>query len=329
MAAPATIVAAGADATLAMPAVVGPPTKAPPEPARRRWGAIFATLLGLGLLAAVVVYLLVSQEDTSGQPLLDVPSVIGQPFDTGKALLEQKGFKVQSVEDETSPQPANTILSQDPSAGRRAEKGSTIVLTISSVNATVPNVVGQQFEQANTTILQAGFKVNRVDTETPDQPPGTVLSTDPVAGTKAPKAGTVNVAVAVVPGVAVPDVAGQDQNTAGKTLTAAGLNPKFTGVPSSTVGAGKVIGTNPPAGTKVQKGTDVSVQVSTGPAQVNIPNTVGLTQTDATNQLVGAGFNVTVNQVSNPANLGKVIAQNPSGGQAPPGTNITLTVGAP
>ncbi len=329
MAAPATIVAAGADAALAMPAVTGPPQKPPPEPPRRRWGAIFATLLGLALLAAVVVYLLVSQDDSSGQPLLDVPSVVGQQFDQGKALLEKTGFEVQSIDDETSPQAPGTVVAQDPGAGRRAEKGSTIVLTVSSTTKPVPDVVGQQFDQANATLVAAGFKVSRVDSETPDQPPGTVLTTDPAGGAAGGKGGTVIVTVAVVPGVPVPDVAGQDQGGAEKALTAVGLIPKFTGVANATVAAGKVIGTNPPAGTKVQKGSEVTVQVSTGPAQVNIPNTIGLTQTDATNQLVSAGFNVTVNQVSNPANVGKVIAQNPSGGQAPPGTNITLTVGAP
>ena len=256
MAAPATIVAAGADAALAMPTVTGPPQKPPPEPPRRRWGAIFATLLGLALLAAVVVYLLVSQDDSSGQPLLDVPSVVGQQFDQGKALLEKTGFEVQSIDDETSPQAPGTVVAQDPGAGRRAEKGSTIVLTVSSTTKPVPDVVGQQFDQANATLVAAGFKVSRVDSETPDQPPGTVLTTDPAGGAAGGKGGTVIVTVAVVPGVPVPDVAGQDQGGAEKALTAVGLIPKFTGVANATVAAGKVIGTNPPAGTKVQKGSD-------------------------------------------------------------------------
>jgi hypothetical protein len=34
-----------------------------------------------------------------------------------------------------------------------------------------------------------------------------------------------------------------------------------------------------------------------------------------------------VQPVQNPQNVGKVIAQSPSGGQAPKGTNITITVG--
>ena len=71
----------------------------------------------------------------------------------------------------------------------------------------------------------------------------------------------------------------------------------------------------------------MNVSVSTGPQQVTIPNTIGQTQLAAQGALTGAGFNVTVNQVANPANAGKVIAQSPSGGQAPPGTNVTITVG--
>jgi serine/threonine-protein kinase len=77
----------------------------------------------------------------------------------------------------------------------------------------------------------------------------------------------------------------------------------------------------------VPPGSTVTVNVSSGPQQVNIPNVIGQTQLAAQGILQSAGFNVTVNQVANPPNAGKVIAQSPSGGQAPPKTNITITVG--
>ena len=96
---------------------------------------------------------------------------------------------------------------------------------------------------------------------------------------------------------------------------------------TKTVPSGNVVSTDPAAGTKVPPGSSVTINVSSGPAQINIPNVIGQTQLAAQGILQGAGFSVTVQPVQNPQNVGKVIAQSPSGGQAPKGTNITITVG--
>ena len=56
------------------------------------------------------------------------------------------------------------------------------------------------------------------------------------------------------------------------------------------MGAGKVIGTNPPAGTEVQKNSTVTLLVSSGPATVPIPDVKGQTQAGARRTLEKAGF---------------------------------------
>lgn len=67
--------------------------------------------------------------------------------------------------------------------------------------------------------------------------------------------------------VAVPDVAGQSIGQANAALTAAGLQvaDEVVQVGSDTVGAGQVAGTEPPAGTAVQEGTEITLQISTSP----------------------------------------------------------------
>jgi eukaryotic-like serine/threonine-protein kinase len=331
MAAPAAVVPAGADqisltAAAAQTRRVAP--REPPPPPKRKWGAIIATIIGLALLAAVVVYLLVSQGDSGGSTtLVDVPNVVAQKVDAATATLQQVGFKVSQLQDETSSQPPGTVLSQDPAGGRKADKGSTVVLTISSLTATVPNVVDQSIDQATAAITRVGLTVTRADAENAFKAPGTVLATDPAAGAVVNRGSAVTVQVAVAPGVAVPDVAGKSQGDANAALTQAGLTAKFSSQPSNTVTSGQVIGTDPAAGTKVPPGSTVTVNVSTGPQQVTIPNVIGQSQLAAQGILATAGFNVEVNQVSNPANAGKVIAQSPSGGEAPPGTKVTITVG--
>ena len=60
-----------------------------------------------------------------------VPDVVGQPLDAARDALEQEGFEVTTSDDE-SDEPADTVLSQSPAGNEEAEKGSTVVLTVSA-----------------------------------------------------------------------------------------------------------------------------------------------------------------------------------------------------
>ncbi len=92
--------------------------------------------------------------------------------------------------------------------------------------------------------------------------------------------------------------------------------------------SGKVVSSDPVANTQVPKGSTVAVNVSTGPAQVTVPDVTTKTQADATNILQAGGFSVVVQKVIDPANNGKVKSQNPVGGtKADKGSSVTIVVG--
>ena len=76
----------------------------------------------------------------------------------------------------------------------------------------------------------------------------------------------------------MPDVSGQDEATARATLVGAGFQVTSTPTSSDSVDVGKVIGTNPAAGTPLPRNTAVSLLVSTGPDLVTVPSTVGQTR---------------------------------------------------
>src|SRR5262249_15131223 len=115
--------------------------------------------------------------------------------------------------------------------------------------------------------------------------------------------------------VRVPEVSGMDQVAATQTLNNAGLRVQKASQPSSSVAPGTVIDSNPPVGTQVGRGSLVTINVSTGPEQVQVPNVINRTQSAATQQLTGVGLDVRVVQVpSTPASDGKVITQSPSFG---------------
>jgi beta-lactam-binding protein with PASTA domain/tRNA A-37 threonylcarbamoyl transferase component Bud32 len=288
----------------------------------RRWGSIVATVIGLGLLVGVIVFLIASggTESADGPPKVEVPNVVNQTYDAAKATLEGLGFKVSRI-DEVSDADINTVTKQRPDGGLLLAKGRTVVLTVSSAEVTVPNVVGQTFEQASAALAKVGLTATRVDTESADKPPGTVLSTDPAAGAKVAKSTAVTVAVAAEPPVAVPSVAGQDQVTAQNTLQAAGFAVQVVPTPSETVAAGIAIGTDPAGGTKAPKGTTIKLQVSQGPTMVPIPNVVGQPCTAGASTLTGSGFNVAI--TGNQA--GTVTTQSPAGGAAAPGSKVSIT----
>jgi serine/threonine-protein kinase len=147
------------------------------------------------------------------------------------------------------------------------------------------------------------------------------------AGAAAP---TVNVTVAQEPTVAVPGTTGQDPTAAAALLGQAGFQVTTAPTPSDTIPTGQVIGTFPPAGTQLPKGTSVALLVSTGPQLVDVPNVVGQTKAAAENALnVVAGFGVQETFVNaGPSQTGLVVSQNPAGGQLAKGSTVAITIGS-
>lgn len=301
---------------------------AAPERSRRNWGGIVASIVGLGLLAVVVVYLLVSTggNDAKGPPSIEVPSVLGQTYDQASATLTTAGFAVTRIDDELSSQAPGTVIAQDPSGGRLADKGSTITLTVAGAEVTIPEVAGQTFDQASATLQRLQLVVARNNVDSTDKPPGTVLSSNPAAKTKVAKGSTVTLDVAVEPGVDVPDVRGKSQADAVATMQFVTLVPTVSEAASDTVPAGNVIATEPSAGTRVQKGSSITIIVSSGPSEVDVPSVTGQQVQSATATLFNAGFNVVVQQVTGHP-VGIVYDQNPSGGKLPRGGTVTIFVG--
>jgi beta-lactam-binding protein with PASTA domain len=292
------------------------------QPKRR--GPIIATVIGLGLLAGAIIFAIFFLGNNSGggggAAKVAVPDVVTQKYTDAVALLEKAGFKVVR-RDEVNDAEVETVIRQSPEAGIKLEKGGTVRVTVSSNEVTIPTtLVGQTFEQAQAALAAIGLVADPIDQESPDQAAGVVLSTNPAGGTKVAKGTHVQVTRAALPAVAIPSVAGQDQNAASAALTAAGFSVTVVPTPSDSVATGKAIGTTPPSGTKVPKGSAVSLQISTGPTSVAVPSVVGQSCSAGAGQLTGAGFNVAVNGNTS----GTVVSQNPSGGTAPPGSQVAI-----
>ncbi|MDX6617486.1 MAG: eukaryotic-like serine/threonine-protein kinase, partial [Solirubrobacterales bacterium] len=92
--------------------------------------------------------------------------------------------------------------------------------------------------------------------------------------------------------VEVPSVTGQPLKSATAVLDAHGFNTNTTLVPNQAA-RDTVLEQDPTAGENVDKGSTITLSVSTGPGTVEIPDVQGLTPKDAKKKLEDAGFQVT------------------------------------
>jgi eukaryotic-like serine/threonine-protein kinase len=206
-----------------------------------------------------------------------------------------------------------------------------LVRSMGNDQVSVGNYVGLNQDAATQKASDDGLKP-KVDQKSDDTAPqGQVFAQDPKQGTKVDKDSSITLTVSTGPSkVTVPgNLEGLNESDATKLLQAAGLTVTSEQQQSDTMGAGNVIGTNPPAGTEVPKNSPVTLLVSSGPATVPIPNVKGQTQAAARRALTNAGFAVSdvQTQASTDVATGRAIGTTPSG-SAPRGAGLTLLVSA-
>lgn len=90
---------------------------------------------------------------------------------------------------------------------------------------------------------------------------------------------------------------------------------------------GIVFRQNPAASTEQDEGSQVQILVSKGPAEVTVPNAVGVTETEARDRLATAGLTANVVQVFSSSEIGDVVAQSPAAGSSvAKGSDVRLNV---
>ncbi len=133
--------------------------------------------------------------------------------------------------------------------------------------------------------------------------------------------------------VTVPNVAGQPVQIAQQELNAAGFETTVDEVASEPEQKGRVVATEPAAGTQVDEGSTVMLKVGTGPSEVEVPNLVGLTPEEARRALEDVGLRLSAagpqeQVVEDDGMVGRVVSSNPPAGeQVRDGSPVTITVG--
>ena len=251
-----------------------PERKPPPGESERRWPWFTIGILALALLA-LLGFLAVSGLLSADKK--EVPRVVGKQLIEARQKLERAGFDVKT-ERVKSPADLDDVVDQDPNGGEQADEGSTVTLVVSNGpgNALVPSVEGQTRTQAIRTLERAHFDVTVSDEPSETVPDGTAIRTFPRQGTSVEQGSRVTLKVSSGPEqITVPDVTGLSRGSAEDSLTREGLKVSVR-EESSDQPKDDVVSQDPAGGTQVDSGSRVTITVSTGPEQVEVPDVTGL-----------------------------------------------------
>ena len=243
-------------------------------------------LVCVALVALTAVALLTYNAELWGGHV--VPDVSGKSVADAILELESRGFTVKTMEVKSDDVEGKVLLS-DPQAGSRQEAGAQIVIHVSAARV-IPEVVGLSKDEAAQRFAAEGLETIEYVDEYSDSTKGTVLSIEPVAGQKA-KAET-SIVVKVATPYVVPDVAGKSASEAEELVKNASFAPNIVHVYTEEVSEGKVIDSDPVAGTELASGSNVTINVAKSRSAELISSTHTYFQSSSTFTIDGATYEV-------------------------------------
>ena len=295
------------------------------EDKKRRWLPWLIGALVLALIA-IMAYAFTRPEETA------VPRVEGLTLTKARDRLERDGFEKVQVERERSNAEVDTVLRQDPDAGETAPASDTITLVVSSGpgNVRVPSVRNTSRQLAIRELQKQGLEVT-ADTEASGSiRKGFATRTSPSEGSSVERGSRVRLFVSSGPAkIEIPDVVGLTREAAETRLTRARLEVNVE-LRDSDAPENEVVRQSPAGGTSAERGDEVTIVVSRGQKQTEVPDVTGLALSDARRVLGGEGFGVTVRRrsVSDQGDDGQVLEQRPSAGQdVDEGSSVIVVVG--
>ena len=238
---------------------------------------------GVSAVSGTTVKLTVS---SAVKPVV-VPRLVGQTQGAAVAALTKLGLK-PVLRNVPSDKPVGTIVGQNPPAGQEVDKGSKVIVKVSTGTSTtttatttattvtttttvpsgparVPTVVGLAQTPALRRLNVLGLRPTVVYVASSQQA-NKVVAQSPAPGKTLPHGSRVRVSVSTgpnpQPATTIPTVVGQDQATAVQTLRAAGFRVAVPNRPTSDQSKdGMVVEQQPKAGTSIPAGLQVTIFV--------------------------------------------------------------------
>ena len=231
-----------------------------------------STAIWLGSLVAVVVVVLgamlvllkIFTPTPSDQ--VAVPDLQGLTVAQATTLLKNTGLLLgDQLPQASSDRPKDTIISQSPARDILVSKGSTVDIVISTGpgQVAVPQLADLPSpDEARAALAEVGLTLGTVSEENADAPAGTILRSDPEAGTMVDPGTTVSIWISSGL-IEIPNVVGLPATQAQAELANAGFNVETIGQVDTTVTEGTVLSQDPAGLTTAELGATVTLTVST------------------------------------------------------------------
>jgi serine/threonine-protein kinase len=225
---------------------------------------------------------------------------------------------------------AGSVVVQSPKPGTSLKEGSTITVSLSDgpPNVAVPNLANMTCAQAAAALVTVHLNANCTPGAYDNNVAATIIISWSVGTAQNPTAAPYGSTITIVPSLGhqpatVPDIpTTYTFAQAQAALQAVGLTATQAPATSTTIADGNVISTSPASGASAPYGSAVTVNVSTGPPTVQVPNVNGDTVNQADSALTAVGL-VPSGVSGNPQN--NVVGTQPSiGSTVDTGSSVQL-----
>ena len=255
-----------------------------------------------------------------------VPDVLGKTQAEAEELLKAKGLKVSVTEAKSDDHEEGQVIKTDPEAGKRIEKGTTVVITVCSgekgKEVTVPQLKNESEESATKALDKLGFtKITPQLKPSDEVEEGLVIETNPKAGetvviTKDKEAEIIIYISSGKEQVEMPQLVGKSKDEATKIASEKGLTLNVSEEKYSDKEAGTVLEQDVEHGKKVAKGTTINIIISKGKDMAYMPDIFGTSVSSARSMIESAGLSVgETTYENNEASSGSVIRATSENGE--------------
>lgn len=202
---------------------------------------------------------------------LPVPDVVGLSADEAESTLQKAGLNVKwAAEGRYSGEvPANHVLTQMPVANRTVKENRTVLLTVSKgrQEVSVPDLRGSSQRQAEITLQRLELLLgSKIEGAHASMPIGTVIRTEPAAGTKVRTGTKVDIVVSARNSsgkVLLPNLIDLSVDKAKEIIDSLGFNlGNLTYIQAENKLPNTVLTINPKSGEYLEKGTEINITVA-------------------------------------------------------------------
>jgi eukaryotic-like serine/threonine-protein kinase len=318
---PGTVSGPTGDSGGRRPAPERPRPGVPPHIRRRRARLAVALVLLTAITIGAVGWWLGSGRWTT------VPQLAGREQAAAIDLLQEAGLDPDCCEEQFSEDVAEgVVISAEPTGGE-VIRGTDVRLVVSKGPERFeadPAWIDRPLEEVRAALEDVPVVTREVQDYDNETPVGHVTGFEPEAGTELKR--DQELVIYVSRGhepVAMPAVVGLSPEEATANLEALGFTVERTEGRSADVDPGEVMAVDPAAGQQAPYESTITLQVSAGLPQVQVPDVVGRSQQEATALLQQAGLKVQVSQFYGD----RVFRQSPAAGQTVDiGTPVTILV---